>query len=94
MVVKISSFFGTTEGLRTLRGYRLPASKEIYADIGPRDIARMTVKSTVLIPKVLWRCSRLHKRWPWDGFDAQLERPLCDIRQEFGIRVATHHQKE
>ncbi|MGI9327820.1 MAG: hypothetical protein ACR2PZ_21560 [Pseudomonadales bacterium] len=86
-VVKISSFFGTTAGLSVLSGYRLPESKEIYGEIGVVDVALTTMKSLILVPKTLWRCSRMHKRWPWSEFDDCLDRPLKDIREEFGINV-------
>jgi len=88
MVVKISSFFGTSGGSRVMRGYRLPESKEIYGTIGATDVVTTAAQSLVVVPRVLWRCSRMHKRWPWSDFDEYLDQPLGHIRNEFGIRVA------
>jgi len=87
-IVKISSFFGTTEGLGVMRGYRLEESKEIYETLPVGDIITTACTAIVWVPRTLWRCMRMQQRWPWDDFDAQLEQPLADIRQHFGITVA------
>lgn len=84
-VVKIWSFFGTTAGLALLRDYRLPESREIYEELAWRDIATTALRSLVGVPRILWRCSRMHKRWPWSDFERYLDVPLCDIRREYGI---------
>lgn len=86
-IVKVWSFFGTTAGLSLLRAYRLPESQEIYETLRWGEIARTAIGSVAVVPAVLWRCSRLRKRWPWSEFDEQLDLPLIEIRQEFGIRL-------
>lgn len=85
-MVKIWSAFGTTAGLSVLRGYRLAESREIYEQITGKDVAREAARSVVLLPRVLWRCLRMRKRWPWEQFDAYLDVPLVEIRREHGIR--------
>ncbi len=84
-VVKIWSFFGTTEGVKLWRAYRLPESQEIYEQIAWRDVATTSLRAVVLVPLVLWRCARMRKRWPWADFDGHLARRLSEIRREFGI---------
>jgi hypothetical protein len=86
-VVKICSLFGTTGGMSVLKGYRLPESKEIYGDIGIFDILETAAKSLFLVPKTIWRCSRMRERWSWSDFDGHLDCSLRDIREQFGIRV-------
>ncbi len=90
MVVKISSLFGTTAGFRVMRGYALPESKEIYTELSLMVIAVTALRAVVIVPQTLWRCLRLTRRWPWDEFDAYLDRPLSEIRREFGVRVRAH----
>jgi hypothetical protein len=86
-VVKLWSFFGTTAGLRLLRAYRLPESREIYERLEWSEIASTTLRSLALIPLVLWRCARMRKRWPWSEFTGYLAAPLGEIRREFGIEL-------
>lgn len=83
--VKIWSFFGTSAGFGLWRGYRLPESQEIYEQISWRDTARTAAPALLAVPRVLWRCWRMRKRWPWTGFGPQLELPLQEIRREYGI---------
>lgn len=84
--VKIWSFFGTTAGLGLMRAYRLPESQEVYARLGWGEVASTALRSFGLVPRVLWRCARMRRRWPWSEFDAYLDVPLAEIRREYGIR--------
>lgn len=72
-------------GLGLLSAYRLPESQEIYETLRWPDIARTALRSTGVVPEVLWRCSRMRRRWPWSEFDAYRDRPLNEIRDEYGI---------
>jgi hypothetical protein len=83
--IKLWSFFGTTGGLGLVRAYRLPESQEIYATIGWRDVVRTAARSVSVLPRVLVRCARLRKRWPWADFDGYLGVALPEIRREYGI---------
>ena len=87
-VVKISSAFGTTIGFGVMKGYQLAESKEVYDGLGLLDILLTTVKSMLLVPKTIWRCSRMRKRWVWSEHSEFLQRPLGELRTEFGICVA------
>ncbi len=88
-MVKIWSFFGTTAGLSLLRDYRSPESKEIYEQIKWSDVPGTALRSMRVVPLVLFRCLRMHKRWPWSDFDEYVNVRLAEIRREFGIRVVT-----
>jgi hypothetical protein len=85
--VKIWSIFGTTAGLGVLRAYRLPESQEVYEELAGSDIARTAVRSLVFVPRVLRRCFRMRKRWPWSEFGTPLGVPLREIRREYGIEL-------
>jgi len=86
--VKIASIFGTTEGLRVLRGYRLHESLQIYRQIPLGAILASIARSVLVVPRTLLRCLRPRARWPWAAFDQYLDVPLREIRERFGISVA------
>jgi hypothetical protein len=48
-------------------------------------MARTLVASVAGVPRVLWRCRRIHKCWSWREFEEYLEVPLLKIRSEYGI---------
>ena len=87
-IVKVASIFGTTGGFAILRGYRLQESFDIYRKLSPIDTLRAIMLAAVLVPRTIWRCSRQHQRWPWEGFQPYLAVPLRTLRAEFGITVA------
>lgn len=87
MIVKISSFCGTTGGRAILRGYGLPESKEIYGELDWTEILSATAQSLVIVPRTISRCLRMSHRWPWADFDHHLNKPLTVIRDQFTIRV-------
>lgn len=40
-----------------------------------------------VLPRLLWRAYKMPEKWPWAGWERYLDRPLCEIRENFGIRV-------
>lgn len=84
-IVKVWSAFGTSAGLGVLRGYRLPEAQEIYEPIGWRDVVHTARRSLGVLPRVLWRCLRMRKRWPWADFEKHLDVQLAELRREYGI---------
>jgi len=87
-IVKLASLFGTTGGFSVLRGYRLHDSLEIYLKLplGSTIIAFLT--APYLIVRTLWRCSRQPAKWPWSNHEQYMQTALCELRTQFGIRVA------
>lgn len=88
LVVKIASLFGSSAGFRVLAGYRLHESIDIYRKLRLRDVLRTTLHATWLVPRTILRCLRQRRRWPRSDFGACAQRPLVQLRREFGIRVA------
>jgi hypothetical protein len=86
-MVKAWSFFGTTRGLGLVRDYRLPEAQEIYEQLEWDSIARTALRSVVAVPRVMARCVRMHKRWPWSDFEAYRQVALRELRREYGIHV-------
>jgi hypothetical protein len=85
--VKIASLFGTTAGLRVLRGYASTESRAIYAELEAADVLRSIAHSVIVVPRTIALCLRQRRRWPWAGYREYLDVPLADLRREFGIRV-------
>jgi hypothetical protein len=86
-MVKLWSFFGTTRGLGLIREYRLPESQEIYQQLDWGSIGHTAIRSLTVSPRVMARCVRMHKRWPWSGFDAYRQVALGELRREYGIQI-------
>lgn len=87
-IVKLSSFFGTTAGFGVMSGYRLHDAQDIYRQLRVADILRTLLLSFVLVPRTLVRCARQRKKWPWGEAASELDRPLRDIRADYGVRSA------
>lgn len=87
-VVKIASIFGTTEGFRVLKGYRLHESLDIYRQLRVADVLRSVMRSMVTVPRTLLRCHHQRALWPWADYQQYLHTPLYEMRQRFGITVA------
>ncbi|MCZ6783045.1 MAG: hypothetical protein O7G30_07010 [Proteobacteria bacterium] len=86
-MVKMWSFFGTTRGLGLVREYRLPESQEIYEQLEWGSIGRTALRSVTVVPRVMARCLRMHKRWPWPDFETYRPLALRELRREYGIQV-------
>jgi hypothetical protein len=79
---------GSTAGLRGyLKYFELPQVNQIFADTGYLRIALGSLRCLPDVIRVLWRSRRQRARWPWAEYERHLERPLAEIRSEFGIRV-------
>ncbi|MEO5881812.1 MAG: hypothetical protein ABIQ06_05300 [Caldimonas sp.] len=87
-VVKIASILGTTAGLSVLEGYRLHESLQIYRQLRVPDVLLSIARSVVIVPRTAFRCLAQRARWPWAEHQEYMHRPLCELRQTFGIRVA------
>jgi hypothetical protein len=66
---------------------KINEARELVREIG---LAGMTKASLFALPHVpaVWRHTRrMKKKWPWAGVDGLLDRPLAELRREFGIEV-------
>lgn len=51
-------------------------------------------QATTAIPKIavaMWRARKMTKKWPLFHWNEHLDRPLVELRREFGIQVLQHH---
>jgi hypothetical protein len=75
----------------TLKQYaefaKLNEAREVLQEIGVSGFAKASLFGLPHVPTVWRRARRMQKKWPWAGVDALLERPLAELRREFGIAV-------
>ncbi|MCW5658465.1 MAG: hypothetical protein KIT60_12240 [Burkholderiaceae bacterium] len=87
-IVKLSSIFGTTGGIRVLRGYAPHETLDIYRKLPVLGSLHAFLAAPYMILRTVWRCMAQSKRWPWDQYDAFLNVPLREVRAQFRIKVA------
>lgn len=91
-VVKLASIFGTDAGWGVLRGYALYEARDIYRALKPDEIARTILKAPKLAARTWWNCRKQPRLWPWSNHAQLLDKPLYQLRLDFGIRfpASTH----
>lgn len=62
-------------------------SKKIAKDFASWDVIVQSLRSLRLVFEIRRRAKSMHAKWPWDPSEALLDRPLDQIRKEYGIRV-------
>ena len=87
-IVKLASLFGTTGGMKVLRGYTNYETLDIYRKLPIGSTVLALVLAPYLIARTLWRCARQTQRWPWINHEQFLNQPLSEVRAKFGIKVA------
>ena len=87
-IVKLASLFGTTGGMKVLRGYTNYETLDIYRKLPIGSTILALVLAPYLIARTLWRCARQTQRWPWINHEQFLSQPLSEVRAKFGIKVA------
>ena len=87
--VDLYSLFGTTIGLRRYWAYIThPVVTKVIKETTPLAAVPAILISLCRLPWI-WLNTRRMQRWDFDGWRIHLERPLCEIRAEYEIRVDT-----
>ena len=82
------TIFAASIGLRGYLAYlRLPQVNQVFAEAGFGRVALAGARCFPDVMRVVWRSRRVAPKWPWREYADHLERPLREIRAEFGIRV-------
>ncbi len=84
------AMWGTDVGWRRYMAYlKQPAATDILKKIGRElgwwHVIRESFGALPYIWRVRKYAKRMHKRWPFHDWKAQLDRPLAEIRAEYGI---------
>jgi ubiquinone biosynthesis protein Coq4 len=82
------TIFGSSIGLRGYLAYlRLPQVNQVFAEVGRLRILAELLRCAPDVARVTWRSRRMARAWPWQEWEQRLDRPLGELREEFGIRV-------
>lgn len=85
-MVDLWTIFGSTVGLRAYLSYmKTDEAKQVLRDVGLGRALWATLKALPRLAGVIVRARRMTRKWPWTDHDAYLDRPLVEIREEFGI---------
>ncbi len=80
--------FGTDVSIQRYVEYtKVPEAKAVFEETGYMRTLLGSIKATPKLFDVFMRSRDMKKKWPFDGHDAFMARPLGAIREEFGIRV-------
>ena len=63
------------------------AAKALFKELGYANAVWITLLSLPRICRAALEAIRMTKRWPWVPPGSFLDRPIADLRREFGIRV-------
>jgi hypothetical protein len=88
-LVDVRSVLATDVGLARYAAYLNsdPEAKAIFQALGWRRALALSVAVVPRALRALGERLRMRKAWPWSPPPAFLQRPLCDLRTEFRIRV-------
>ena len=88
IIAHVWTALGTTMRLRDMqRVNRHEDHRETLAEIGHRRLLKSWAKGLPRVLATVAHALRMKRRWPAADFDRYLDRRLCDIRREFGIRL-------
>ena len=91
-------FLGTKWKLKELLAYnKLPELKQLYKDFW-RDPGyfRLLMVAIKLVPiklKIRKRTKQMNKKWPFVSPDSLMDQRVCDLREEFGIKILTPEER-
>lgn len=87
-VVKIWATFGTTLSFwKVTKGYNDASAFQLFSQYSIGHIIKHILHLLSVIPKTIFRARQMSKPWPFTKYQAYLDRPLSEIREEFNIRI-------
>lgn len=87
-LVKIWTSFGTTSGFwEVVSGYQEVSAFELFRKYSFRHVSGNILRYLAVIPKALSSVNKMTKPWPFSDYEAYLNTPLAEIREEFNIQV-------
>ncbi|XGV97248.1 MAG: hypothetical protein ACAF41_31560 [Leptolyngbya sp. BL-A-14] len=88
VIAHIWAVFGTTYDVREMARVNMHQDhQDVLASIGHARLLSMWVSRIPEIVKTLYRANRMVKRFPAQEYTQYLDKPLVEIREEFGIRL-------
>ena len=89
---------GTSWKLKELLAYnKLPELKQLYKDFWhDPGYFKLVLAAVKLIPikfKIWKRTRQMNKKWPFVSPDSLMSQRVCDLREEFGIKILTPEER-
>lgn len=89
--VKIWTIFGTTLGFwNHIKEYRKVNAYQLSKNFGFTHTLKNLFKFLFCIPTIIIRANQMNRSWPWNDFEAYLDKPISAIRKEFNIKVINY----
>ncbi|MBX2865255.1 MAG: hypothetical protein KTR27_17025 [Leptolyngbyaceae cyanobacterium MAG.088] len=80
--------FGTTLEIKEMHRVNMQSDhRSILKQIGHKRLVKTWFACLLYIILVIWRASKMHRRWPACNFQAYLNRSLLEIRDELNINI-------
>ena len=91
-------FLGTKWKLKELLAYnKLPEIKQLYKDFwhdpGYFKLFLTTIRLLPIKLKIRKRAKQMNKKWPCVSPDSLMDQKVCDLREEFGIKILTPEER-
>ena len=91
-------FLGTKWRLKELLAYnKLPEIKQLYKDFwhdpGYFKLFLTTIRLLPIKLKIRKRAKQMNKKWPFVSPDSLMDQKVCDLREEFGIKILTAEER-
>ena len=91
-------FLGTKWKLKELLAYnKLPELKQLYKDFwhdpGYFKLIMTAIKLLPIKLKIRKRAKQMNKKWPLVSPDSLMDQKVCDLREEFGIKILTPEER-
>ena len=91
-------FLGTKWKLKELLAYnKLPELKQLYKDFllfsGYFKLIMTAIRLIPIKLKIRKRAKQMNKKWPFVSPDSLMNRRVCDLREEFGIKILTPEER-
>ena len=64
-----------------------PAAKAIFKELGTLKSVWVTIRAIPRICRGIGEVFHVKRRWPWTPPESFLDRPLAELRRDFGIRL-------
>lgn len=91
-------FLGTKWKLKELLAYnKLPEIKQLYKDFRhDPSYFKLFLTTIRLLPiklKIRKRAKQMNKKWPFVSPDSLMDQKVCDLREEFGIKILAPEER-
>ena len=91
-------FLGTKWKLKELLAYnKLPELKQLYKDFwhdpGYFKLIMTAIKLLPIKLKIRKRAKQMNKKWPFVSPDSLMNQKVCDLREEYGIKILTAEER-